>query len=108
MSQNLLEGIKVKSVFHPSDFSEASEVAFAHALKIALGAGAKLTVLHRAPESQYRMAGLPRRPRHARALGAHPERKSQKRSRAARHQGRQSYRVEQRSGESLSWLSGKA
>ena len=43
---NLLEEIKVESVFHPSDFSEASEVAFAHALKIALVAKAKLTVLH--------------------------------------------------------------
>ena len=43
---NLLEGIKVESIFHPSDFSEASEVAFAHALKIALVARAKLTVLH--------------------------------------------------------------
>jgi hypothetical protein len=33
MSQpNPLEGIRVESVFHPSDFSEASEVAFAHAL----------------------------------------------------------------------------
>jgi nucleotide-binding universal stress UspA family protein len=36
----------VESIFHPSDFSEASEVAFAHALKIALAARAKLTVLH--------------------------------------------------------------
>ena len=43
---NLIEEIKVESVFHPSDFSEASEVAFAHALKIALVAKAKLTVLH--------------------------------------------------------------
>lgn len=43
---NLLEGIKVESVFHPSDFSQASEVAFVHALKIALVARAKLTVLH--------------------------------------------------------------
>ncbi len=47
MSQtNLLDAIRVKSIFHPSDFSEASEVAFAHALKIALVARAKLTVLH--------------------------------------------------------------
>jgi nucleotide-binding universal stress UspA family protein len=47
MSQaNLLDAIRVKSIFHPSDFSEASEVAFAHALKIALVAEAKLTVLH--------------------------------------------------------------
>ena len=37
---------KVESIFHPSDFSEASEVAFAHALKIALVAKAELTVLH--------------------------------------------------------------
>jgi nucleotide-binding universal stress UspA family protein len=43
---SLLEGIKVESIFHPSDFSEASEVAFAHALKIALVAKAKLTMLH--------------------------------------------------------------
>jgi nucleotide-binding universal stress UspA family protein len=47
MSQSdLLERIKVQSIFHPSDFTEASEVAFAHALKIALAAKAKLAVLH--------------------------------------------------------------
>jgi nucleotide-binding universal stress UspA family protein len=47
MSQsNLLDEIKLESIFHPSDFSDASEVAFAHALKIALVTGAKLTVLH--------------------------------------------------------------
>jgi nucleotide-binding universal stress UspA family protein len=39
-------GVKLESIFHPSDFSEASEVAFVHALKIALVAGAKLTMLH--------------------------------------------------------------
>jgi nucleotide-binding universal stress UspA family protein len=44
MSQNNLN--EVESIFHPSDFSEASEVAFAHALKIALVARANLTVLH--------------------------------------------------------------
>ena len=44
MSQNNLR--EVQSIFHPSDFSEASEVAFAHALKIALVAKADLTVLH--------------------------------------------------------------
>ena len=47
MSQtNPLEAVKVESIFHPSDFSKASEVAFVHALKIALVARAKLTVLH--------------------------------------------------------------
>jgi len=36
----------VQSIFHPSDFSRASEVAFAHALKFALIAKADLNVLH--------------------------------------------------------------
>jgi nucleotide-binding universal stress UspA family protein len=36
----------VKSIFHPSDFSEASEVAFAHALAIALIREAELVILH--------------------------------------------------------------
>jgi len=40
------DGAKLESIVHPSDFSEASEVAFVHALKIALVAGAKLTMLH--------------------------------------------------------------
>jgi len=42
----MLEGVKLESIFHPSDFSEASEVAFVHALKLALVAGAELTMLH--------------------------------------------------------------
>lgn len=36
----------VESVFHPSDFSEASEVAFAHALAISLLRATDLTILH--------------------------------------------------------------
>jgi len=40
------DGHRVRSIFHPSDFSDASEVAFAHALKIALAASAQLSVLH--------------------------------------------------------------
>jgi nucleotide-binding universal stress UspA family protein len=36
----------IQSVFHPSDFSAGSEVAFAHALKIALVAKSGLEVLH--------------------------------------------------------------
>jgi nucleotide-binding universal stress UspA family protein len=36
----------IQSIFHPSDFSAGSEVAFAHALKIALVAGSALDVLH--------------------------------------------------------------
>jgi nucleotide-binding universal stress UspA family protein len=41
-----LDRIQVESIFHPSDFSEASEVAFAHALKIALVTEASLSILH--------------------------------------------------------------
>jgi nucleotide-binding universal stress UspA family protein len=36
----------VKSVFHPSDFSKASELAFAHALAIALMRETKLVIMH--------------------------------------------------------------
>ena len=36
----------IKVIFHPSDFTEGSEVAFAHALKIALLARAELDILH--------------------------------------------------------------
>src|SRR4029079_17770775 len=36
----------IQSIFHPSDYSEGSEVAFAHALKIALAAEAGLDMLH--------------------------------------------------------------
>ena len=38
------------NVFHPSDFSPASETAFAHALKAALIATAGLTILHVSPQ----------------------------------------------------------
>jgi nucleotide-binding universal stress UspA family protein len=36
----------VKSIFHPSDFSKASEIAFAHALAIALIRKTKLVIMH--------------------------------------------------------------
>lgn len=36
-------------IFHPSDFSPASEIAFAHALKIALQSKAKLDLMHVEP-----------------------------------------------------------
>lgn len=38
--------MKLESIFHPSDFSAASDVAFAHALKIALVAKTRLSILH--------------------------------------------------------------
>jgi nucleotide-binding universal stress UspA family protein len=40
----------VRSVFHPSDFSEASESAFAHALAISLLRQTRLTILHAGSE----------------------------------------------------------
>src|SRR5215213_9448979 len=39
-------GRAIARIFHPSDFSEASEVAFAHALKAALVTHSVLDVLH--------------------------------------------------------------
>jgi nucleotide-binding universal stress UspA family protein len=36
----------VRSIFHPSDFSEASELAFAHALAIALIRKTNLVIMH--------------------------------------------------------------
>jgi len=47
------------SVFHPSDFSEASEIAFAHALKIALVSGATLHMLHVSDQLRLRWEEFP-------------------------------------------------
>ncbi|MGH9883760.1 MAG: universal stress protein [Pyrinomonadaceae bacterium] len=38
--------MKLESIFHPSDFSAASEVAFAHALKLAVMAKTRFSILH--------------------------------------------------------------
>jgi nucleotide-binding universal stress UspA family protein len=37
---------RIQSIFHPSDFSDASEVAFAHALKLAVAAQGSLDIMH--------------------------------------------------------------
>jgi nucleotide-binding universal stress UspA family protein len=50
----------IKTIFHPSDFSEGSEVAFAHALKIALVAGAELDMLHVSEERDVTWTEFPR------------------------------------------------
>jgi nucleotide-binding universal stress UspA family protein len=42
--------MQLQSIFHPSDFSTASEIAFAHALKLAVVAKSKLSILHVAGE----------------------------------------------------------
>jgi nucleotide-binding universal stress UspA family protein len=52
MSQNsLFPEYKIGSIFHPSDFSASSEIAFVHALKIALTSKALLNMLHVATDS---------------------------------------------------------
>lgn len=38
--------IKVESIFHPSDFSEASAIAFVHALKLALATRSRFSIMH--------------------------------------------------------------
>ena len=38
--------LDIRSILHPTDFSETSAAAFAHALRIALNAKARLTLLH--------------------------------------------------------------
>lgn len=43
---------RIESIFHPSDFSEASDLAFAHALKIALATRSELNILHVAADSR--------------------------------------------------------
>jgi len=48
---NAASEVGIQSIFHPSDFSQASEIAFAHALKIALVTHASLSVLHVASDN---------------------------------------------------------
>jgi len=49
----------LQNVFHPSDFTPASYVAFAHALKAALSAKATLTVLHVSRDSGEQWTDFP-------------------------------------------------
>ena len=42
--------VSLGSIFHPTDFSKASEIAFCHALKLAVITGGRLSILHVAPE----------------------------------------------------------
>ena len=37
---------EMKHIFHPTDFSPASMAAFGHALKLSLGLGSELTIMH--------------------------------------------------------------
>ena len=59
MSKTPLSLPVLQHVFHPSDFSQASETAFAHALKAALIAKATLTVLHVSPDGDRNWTEFP-------------------------------------------------
>jgi nucleotide-binding universal stress UspA family protein len=50
----------VRTVLHPSDFSDASLVAFAHALKAALISKGKLVLIHVSDEDQREWTDFPR------------------------------------------------
>jgi nucleotide-binding universal stress UspA family protein len=52
-------GPLLQHVFHPSDFSEASATAFAHALKAALIAKADLTMMHVTGKPEQDWSGFP-------------------------------------------------
>ena len=49
----------IRNIFHPSDFSKASEQAFHHALKLALASGAAITVLHVTDDDDTRWSKFP-------------------------------------------------
>ena len=49
----------LQQVFHPSDFTPASDVAFVHALKAALVAKAELTILHVSPKHELEWTEFP-------------------------------------------------
>ena len=49
----------IQQIFHPSDFTPASDSAFVHALKIALLAKAELTILHVSPKHELEWTEFP-------------------------------------------------
>ena len=59
MSKTSLNVPILQHVFHPSDFSPASETAFAHALKAALIAQATLTIFHVSPDRKENWTEFP-------------------------------------------------
>ena len=54
------DALKIESIFHPSDFSEASEIAFLHALKVAVVTRASLSILHVAAGAASEWQDFPR------------------------------------------------
>jgi nucleotide-binding universal stress UspA family protein len=59
MNETPLDVPILQHIFHPSDFSTASETAFAHALKAALIAKASLTIFHVSPDQQVNWTEFP-------------------------------------------------
>jgi nucleotide-binding universal stress UspA family protein len=60
MSKADTAGLPVlQQIFHPSDFTPASDVAFVHALKAALVAKAELTILHVSPKHELEWMEFP-------------------------------------------------
>ena len=51
---------RIGNIFHPSDFSEGSAVAFRHALKAALAANASLSILHVSADTDSDWQDFPR------------------------------------------------
>jgi nucleotide-binding universal stress UspA family protein len=49
----------IRTVLHPSDFSEGSLVAFAHALKVALISKSKLVLIHVSQSGKMDWANFP-------------------------------------------------
>ncbi|HEU4627909.1 MAG TPA: universal stress protein [Steroidobacteraceae bacterium] len=56
---NPLSRARLRSIFHPTDLSAGSEVAFVHALRIALITGAQLNILHVAPRREVTHGDFP-------------------------------------------------
>ena len=59
----------IRSIVHPTDFSDLSAAAFAHALRIALAARSKLHLLHVSQYDARRSIGVPARATAAGAMG---------------------------------------
>ncbi|MSU35906.1 MAG: hypothetical protein EXS36_12545 [Pedosphaera sp.] len=56
---HLLSSPIIDNILHPSDFSEVSQVAFAHAFKVALITRARLTLLHVAQDDDSEWSNFP-------------------------------------------------
>ena len=100
MSKTPLSLPILQHVFHPSDFSPASETAFAHALKVALVAKATLTIFHVSSDRKEDWTEFPGVRQTLERWGILPERQPQVCNCGAGHSGQESRCSGQGSGES--------